>query len=285
MKLIPVVCNPKNYQAYIDLINACFPGNLKFSLDYLDWLYRQNPEGEVVGFDAWEGNRLASHYVTIPARARIFGQEIRLLLSLHTATHPDFQGRGLFTKLAEKTYEEAANQGFEAVYGVANANSTPGFIKKLNFSLVSKLSAQIGIGRRGIDFNLHKNTEFYCDWSEKTLNWRRQNPINPVRVIEKNATNLFVADSLPTIKVMAELPTHGLNLARSSDTIQKTIVNPARLFLGLVPSAMNRTDLYLEIPDFLRPSLLNLIFLSLRNSNLTFSPRSVYFTFLDFDAY
>ena len=88
-----------------------------------------NPAGTVVGFDAWDDVTLAAHYVCVPARVLRWGDAFgRALLSLNTATRPAYQGKGLFTKLAAATYEGAERpKGFECVYGVANANSTPGF--------------------------------------------------------------------------------------------------------------------------------------------------------------
>lgn len=50
------------------------------------------------------------------------------------------------TNLADATYRKAAGVGLDAVYEVANANSTPGFLRKLLFALVSPLDAKIGLG-------------------------------------------------------------------------------------------------------------------------------------------
>jgi GNAT superfamily N-acetyltransferase len=105
---------------------------------------RANPDGRAVGFDAWDGERLAAHYVCVPARARVDGRLVPVLLSLNTATHPRLPGQGLFTKLAAMTFEAAGEAGFDGVYGVANANSTPGFIRKLGFQLVRPLDARSG---------------------------------------------------------------------------------------------------------------------------------------------
>ena len=139
--------SPEDLQRYCELFSACFPDAGKLgSVDYLKWLYVDNPEGEVVGFNAIEGDRLAAHYVCVPMRVNIHGASMRVLLSLNTATHPDFQGQGLFTKLAERTYEAGTTDGFHAVYGVANANSTPGFLRKLAFDLISPLESKMGTG-------------------------------------------------------------------------------------------------------------------------------------------
>ena len=58
-----------------------------------------------------------------------------------------------------------------------------------------------------------------------------------------------------------------------------------RLFLGLLPSGRRARGLYRDIPQRLRPSPLNLIYLDLRLDVQTIDPERIYFSFLDFDAY
>ena len=92
-----------------------------------------------------------------------------------------FRSKGLFTKLAAKTFEAGAAQGYDGVYGVANANSTPGFVRKLGFQLVRPLEARIGIGglRHGEKASASA-LSFERSWSPAALRWRCANPHNPV---------------------------------------------------------------------------------------------------------
>ena len=118
-----------------DLLTVTFPKTDKFTLSYLRWQYKENPLGHIVGFNAYWGSELAAHYVTMPIDMCLFGEKKRGLLSLNTATHPKHQGKRLFTILAEKTFSWAKEHGYEYVIGVANANSTHGFLKHLGFYL------------------------------------------------------------------------------------------------------------------------------------------------------
>src|SRR5882672_10342010 len=90
------------------LLRQVFPRSAHFTNEAVRWQYRDNPDGHVVGYNAWLGDELAGHYVTIPLLARVNGREEKGLLSLNTATHPSHQGKGLFTKLANATYEHGA---------------------------------------------------------------------------------------------------------------------------------------------------------------------------------
>ncbi|RFP26193.1 GNAT family N-acetyltransferase [Duganella sp. BJB488] len=269
---------------YGALFAACFPDASKFTPAYLRWLYADNPDGAAAGYDAWDGERLAAHYVCVPGVARIGGQDVRVLLSLNTATHPDYQGKGLFTKLAALTYDSAREQGYDAVYGVANANSTPGFIRKLGFQLVRPLEARLGWG--GVGTRPHGQgapASFERQRSAAALAWRCANPDNPVRMRRRGALWQFDAAALSVARAYGEL---ALPAGAAPDANQVAGGwAPARLFLGLVPDSERRFTGYPSIPQRLRPSPLNLIYRSLSGRVAQLDPSAIRFSFLDFDAY
>ncbi len=111
--------------AYQQILQRVFGAHAKHSAEAIAWRYRDNPAGEVVGHDAFENDALVVHYITVPLNASIDGRSVRGLLSMNTATAPEAQRKGLFTRLARLTYERANELGFAFVIGVANANSKP----------------------------------------------------------------------------------------------------------------------------------------------------------------
>ena len=278
----PVQFDPRSLDRYESLFLACFPKSRKFAPTVLNWLYLQNPDGHAIGFDAFEGDELAAHYVCIPALARINGRPEKTLLSLNTATHPRHQGKGLFTRLAEMTYQTAAEQGYCSVYGVANANSTPGFVRKLGFQLVQPLDAMAGLGSLSIDFEVAvRNAQFERVWTRDSLRWRCGNPFNKIAGVRRPGRVAFYANALgPLLTAYAELSgdawceyEHGRR------------VSPLHLFLGLIPANSSHFSGYAAIPKRLRPSPLNMIFRPLTNSASLLEPAHIFFSFLDFDAY
>ncbi len=282
MEFRPIGADPGTLAQYCALFQACFPGNDKFTPAYVDWLYRANPDGPAVGYDAWEGERLAAHYVCIPARSRIHGADTRVLLSLNTATHPDFQGKGLFTRLAALTYEAGASQQFEGCYGVANANSTPGFLRKLDFQLVRPLEARIGMGRLHTRAQAGEQVAFERVWNEASLAWRCANPHNRVHARRADSQWQFHAAALGggRVPAYAELPAD-LALTQQSQRAPGAL----RLFIGLAPDSASNYWNYLSIPQRLRPSPLNLIWRSFKPGAKALDPSAIRFSFLDFDAY
>ncbi|MFQ5495797.1 MAG: GNAT family N-acetyltransferase, partial [Phycisphaerae bacterium] len=144
---------------------------------YLRWLYADNPRGQVIGFNAWSGGELAGHYAVIPIRALLDGKTVHAALSLNTAVHPDHQGKGLFTRLAEMTYDRAVALGVDHVVGVANANSTPGFVRKLAFESVGRLEARLfwRWPRPAVAGSVAAG-RWSRRWDADDLSWRIRNP-------------------------------------------------------------------------------------------------------------
>jgi GNAT superfamily N-acetyltransferase len=76
----------------------------------------------------------AGAYTLWPAELKIGDTITRGAQSMDTMTHPDFQGRGIFTKLATACYEQAERSGYQVLYGFPNPLSYSGFVKRLGWS-------------------------------------------------------------------------------------------------------------------------------------------------------
>ena len=120
---------------YEGLFKDVYGPSKKLSVEYLRWLYQANPSGGAVGIDAYLDGELA-HYVTVPRVYKRGNRSVRCLLSVNTATHPNHQRRGLFKSITMQTYELASSLGFEAVFGVANAQSIHAFTTSLGFIMI-----------------------------------------------------------------------------------------------------------------------------------------------------
>jgi GNAT superfamily N-acetyltransferase len=280
MQFKPIAVDAESLAAYVRLFELCFAGTSKFNLPYLQWLYQANPDGQVIGFDAWADGELAAHYACIPTRVLVGQQVVTALLSLNTATHPNHQGKGLFTQLAQQTYERGAQMGVDCVYGVANANSTPGFVRKLGFQHAGALDAKVGLGAPSLRFGNDGDVSFKRVWSDAALAWRCQNPANRIQMHARSNTIELTAPALggSACNASAELPLRSVPFAGG-------LVSPARLFIGRVPQAWGMSPMYVNIPERFRPSPLNLIYRSLSSRVANIDPASVLLSFLDFDAY
>lgn len=272
-------------QSYHRLLTEVFPtAAAQFTPAYLTWQYVRNPAGPAVGFNAFSGETLAAHYVTLPIRVQLDGRACKGLLSLNTATHPLHQGKGLFTKLADATYQYAAAQGYELVVGVANANSTPGFTRKLGFQLVSPLEARLGVGPLPSQ-DPRFTSEFEVLWDRELLAWRLANPSRAYRLRPRGDS---VRVEAPTGKAGIQAILGDFPRQLTPTSLERTAPfspNPMRLWLGIDPSRRFQRSLYPPIPERLRPSPLNLIYRDLSGKRPSLDVSRLRFRALDFDAY
>ncbi|MCW3076247.1 MAG: hypothetical protein JWO32_856 [Bacteroidetes bacterium] len=267
-----VATKRENLGLYSDLLSNVFTETSKYSLEFLKWQYFENPAGDVIGFDAFLGDELAAHYVTIPVLYKWGNRIIKGVLSLNTATGKAHQGKGLFLKLAKATYEEASRQGFEFVIGVANQNSTHGFINKLGFKLINKLEVKVYMG----SVNEKKISEniFHACHDHPFMKWRLKNPKGTYFYSQQS---IYSSTHLPFFK---SLMTAGAS--PENNTLPKAGFNPFKISIGL---NMNLPSFAINLPDRLKPSPLNLIFKNLSGNTMEVSSSNCYFELIDFDAY
>lgn len=257
---------------YAELLSTCFPQSNRFHVEYLSWLYRDNPWGPVIGFDAFDGEQLVAHYVTIPIVAELRGKTHKGCLSLNTATHPNYQGQGLFSKLAEATYAEAHALGKEFILGVANGNSTHGFVHRLGFTLISSLDVFFVLG----PFHVSSNHEsFQVKWDRSAQEWRTRSPLS---------TYSFTKEGM-TLKRYGGLLDVFLSSRFNQGHAEKSAAAPVKLWIGLNKGMASHRWRRLNFPTFLKPSPLNLIFKDLSGSIQLQGPDDVFFEAIDFDAF
>ena len=266
-----------------NLLTEVFGALTQFTPEFVDWEYNKNPVGTAVGFNAWAGNELAAHYVTQPIVAYINGKKTKGLLSLNSATHENHRGKRLFTLLAEKTFELGLASGYEFVIGVANANSTPGFLKHLGFTLVAPLDVKIGVGTP--DLTSTKNYDYARNWDKDLLTWRLNNP-KLQYVVKLKKDHFTVLAPTGKFGIHAVLGTFPLELLPKNVPLKSTSrLNPVTIWMGLDEKLSWKQKLYFPFPDRLKPSPLNLIFRDLTNQGRMIVSNQIKFLNLDFDAY
>lgn len=272
---------------YVDLYKTCFPNASHLELNYLTWLYKENPAGVFVGADAFVGNDVVGQVAAIPCEYILRGNLVRGLLAVNVVVHPMFQGRHLFKKLGLKMCELGAEEGYDFVMGVANAAATPGWKRQMGFQLVTPLDAMIGFGRLGVnDYDsILGKAEFRHSWSPSTFKWRCGNPVNKVitkAVARNNSLSAFSSSGKIGIAAYAEV---------TRDDLLDDVKNRGwkyslqlRVFLGLIPGHAFGSN-YIKIPSRFRASPLNLIYKNLHDSSDRLLPDSCLVNYLDFDAF
>lgn len=277
-QFVPVSTDSKAIKEIAQLLRIVFPESNKYSDAFIEWQYKQNPDGEVVGYNAYENGEIVAHYALIPLKTKLFGNEEKGLLSLNTATHPNHRGKKLFTSLAELTYKLATEMEYSFVIGVANANSTSGFVNKLDFQLLGPLNAKLGIGKI-VHSKKIEAIQFEKLWTKESIQWQLSNPSTKYKIqsnlIYSATDKIGVEAVLLNTSKMLNLPDNHINIG----------FRPIKLWIGIDLSINWKDSFYFDIPTKLRPSPLNFIFKDLSLANRTLDVSKVRFNAFDFDAY
>lgn len=283
-----VTADEAELDSIVALFHAVWPRQGALDKEYFRWLYRENPRGTAIGMNAWCGSDIVGHYVLIPIGSVRHGVTVPAALSLNTAVHPNHQGRGLFTALAQATFANARDSGIEHVVGVANTNSTPGFIRKLGFQLVGPLRARfVTAFPECASEGRSAPLDWQRAWSAEEYRWRLTNP----------AADYLWSSGRRGLVWWAKTRVFGIRAImehRVPDEFREIVVSkarrgtwaPLRLWIGLEPTELGGLEPRgYDLPQLLRRSPLNLIFKSLQAQDAGIAAARVRFALADFDAF
>jgi hypothetical protein len=114
---------------------------------YWNWKHENNPFGRSPVYLAWEGDQLAGvrafmRWEWINDKNEVF----KAVRAVDTATHPDFQGKGIFKKLTLGLVDACTKAGDDFVFNTPNQNSMPGYLK-MGWEKAGKLPLCISFAR------------------------------------------------------------------------------------------------------------------------------------------
>ena len=93
------------------------------------WKHRENPFGPSPMWVAVDAGRVVAVRVFMRWQFQRDGRSVPAVRAVDTATHPDYQGKGLFTTLTLQGLAEIAQEGVELVFNTPNDKSRPGYLK------------------------------------------------------------------------------------------------------------------------------------------------------------
>ncbi|MER5866719.1 GNAT family N-acetyltransferase [Kitasatospora sp. NPDC002040] len=122
---------PADRPAVLDLLTASLAGGPTGtrSAEFFDWKHRRNPFGSSPGLVAvTPAGRIVGVRLFLRWEWQRDGQVVRAVRPVDTATHPDFQGRGIFRRLTTQLLEQVSPEA-ELVFNTPNGNSLPGYLR------------------------------------------------------------------------------------------------------------------------------------------------------------
>jgi glycosyltransferase involved in cell wall biosynthesis/GNAT superfamily N-acetyltransferase len=116
--------------AIIDLLGASLGwGDDDRYRQLFAWKHRTNPFGVSPGWVAIDSGDVVAVRLFMRWRFRRGHQTLSAVRAVDTATHPDYQGRGLFTRLTNEALAACLAEGTDFVFNTPNAQSRPGYLK------------------------------------------------------------------------------------------------------------------------------------------------------------
>ena len=113
------------------------------SARFFDWKHDQNPFGRSPGWVALAGEEVVGFRTFLRWEYECSdGVEHRAVRAVDTATHPRFQGRGIFRRLTLAALEDLTAEGVDFVFNTPNAQSRPGYLK-MGWTEVGRLPTSV----------------------------------------------------------------------------------------------------------------------------------------------
>jgi GNAT superfamily N-acetyltransferase len=116
---------------------------------FFQWKHFENPFGTSPMWVAVHGDRVVGFRTFLRWRFRApDGSSVSAVRAVDTATHPEYQGLGIFTRLTLTAVDALRAEGVAMIFNTPNASSLPGYLK-MGWSVVGRLPTAVMLGRVG----------------------------------------------------------------------------------------------------------------------------------------
>ncbi len=106
---------------------------------FFEWKHEESPFGPSPGWVAVDHDRVVGFRAFLRWQFETRDQAYSAVRAVDTATHPEYQGRGIFRTLTLGALEELRAEGVDFVFNTPNAQSLPGY-RSMGWSQVGRLS-------------------------------------------------------------------------------------------------------------------------------------------------
>jgi GNAT superfamily N-acetyltransferase len=120
----------RDLPAALELMSASLAGGPtgERTAEFFAWKHERNPFGRSPALVAEADGRLVGLRMFLRWELTAGGRLVRAVRAVDTATHPDFQGQGIFKRLTLQALDTVAGDA-DLVFNTPNSNSRPGYLK------------------------------------------------------------------------------------------------------------------------------------------------------------
>ena len=127
MVRLETVSHRENINDLENLFNLSFGS--KIHKGFWEWKYVLNPIGEGLTAVAKDNGKIVGARPYIPFQMWVNNSKVKTLNGGDGMVHPDYQRRGIFTKMTQSAFERYTNSGYSFMIGFPNQQSAPGGLK------------------------------------------------------------------------------------------------------------------------------------------------------------
>ena len=121
---------PADTEGILDLMKESLgEGKIPRRTEYWCWKHLDNPFGASPVLLATARDRIVGLRVFMRWGWRAGDRELPAVRAVDTATHPEWQGRGIFSRLTLALLEQVRREGAAFVFNTPNSKSRPGYLK------------------------------------------------------------------------------------------------------------------------------------------------------------
>ena len=118
------------------------------------WKHINNPFGKSPVLLAVDGGKLVGVRAFMRWEWKLGEKIFKAVRAVDTATHPDYQGKGIFKKLTLRLVEQSRKDGVDFIFNTPNKSSKPGYLK-MGWSEYGRMAISIrpivSFGKKGSD--------------------------------------------------------------------------------------------------------------------------------------
>lgn len=134
---------------------------------FFRWKHRENPQGESPAWVAADGEKVVGYRTFVRWQFDYGGEKLAAVRAVDTATHPEYQGQGIFTQLTQHALSALEDEGVDLIFNTPNERSLPGYLK-LGWQEVGRLPASFRPRSLGSLLKVARARTPASKWSEPT---------------------------------------------------------------------------------------------------------------------
>ncbi len=254
-----------------------------FSVQFLDWLYNENPNGKAIVNNAYENGKIVAHFALVPISVVYNNKIYKSALSVFNAVDENHRNFYIFHQLASKSFETAKLNNIRFIMSVANATSSELYVKCFKFKLISPLVIKIGFSKFQEKNNIPHKFEILRD--KKTLEWRLKNPRFEYQIYEEDEKCIIFNNNYKLFKMnMGYIVNKDLDLQNKFIFKNNYKLNSFNMWMGL-NNNLKKTKMSLNIPSFLKPSPCNFIIKDLKLEKTNLIKKDIKFNLIDYEVF